>query len=96
MPEGSSRDVGSERRKSPRRSLHYSVRAVGAGAIQWDGITINVSESGAQLEFVDIRDIPDKFSLLIGRQGAVRRRCQVVWRSGDRLGVKFVKDREVQ
>jgi hypothetical protein len=96
MPEGSFRDSWTDRRKSPRRNLRYSVRAIGAGAVQWDGITINVSESGALLEFIDSKDIPDKFSLLIGGQGAVKRRCQVVWRSGDRMGVKFVKGRGLQ
>ena len=55
---------------------------------------VDISESGAQLEFFDTRDIPDEFSLLIGGQRAVRRFCHVVWRSNDRLGVTFVRQQK--
>jgi hypothetical protein len=84
-------DPGKGRRKNPRRSFHYSAKVVGPNAIQWDGFIVDISESGAQLEFFDTKDIPDDFSLLIGGQGAVRRLCRVVWRTPDRLGVKFVR-----
>ena len=94
MAEGAFRDLGQGRRKSPRRTFHYSAKVLGPDAIQWDGFIIDISESGAQLEFFDTRDIPDEFSLLIGGQGAVKRVCHVVWRSHDRLGVKFVRQPE--
>jgi hypothetical protein len=51
---------------------------------------LDISGSGALLEFFDTRDIPNEFSLRFGGQGAVKRVCHVVWRSHDRLGVKFV------
>ena len=94
MSEGPFRDLGQGRRKSSRRTFHYSAKAIGPDAIQWDGFIVDISGSGAQLEFFDTRDIPDAFSLLIGGQNGVKRLCHVVWRSHDRLGVKFVRQPE--
>ena len=93
MPDGPYQDTGPGRRKYPRRSFAYPVRVVGPDAVQWDGFTVDISDGGAQLEFFEARDIPDDFSLLIGGVEAVQRVCHVVWRSGDRLGVKFERPR---
>jgi len=92
MSEGPFQDSGRGRRKSARRGFSYPARALGPGAVQWDGLIVDISDTGAQLEFFDTRDIPDQFSLLIGGHAAVTRACQVVWRSGDRLGVKFARN----
>jgi PilZ domain len=91
MSDRPSRDFGPGLRKSLRRSFHYSVRAIGPNGLQWDGFVINISETGAKLEFIDTRDIPNEFVMLIGGHAGVKRRCQVVWCKGDRLGVKFVQ-----
>lgn len=91
MSEEQYRDLGKGRRKNPRRNFHYTAKVLGPGGIQWDGFIVDISDSGAQLEFVDTRDIPDEFCMLIGGQGAVKRACKVVWRSDDRLGVRFVR-----
>lgn len=94
MTEGPFRDSGQGRRKNPRRTFNYFARVLGSDALQWDGFILDISEKGAQLELFDTRDIPDEFCLLIGGQGAVKRVCHVVWRSHDRLGVKFVRQPE--
>jgi hypothetical protein len=90
MSEKLFQDFGQARRKSSRRTFRHSAKVLAPGAIQWDGFIIDISDSGAQLELFDTRGIPDEFCLLIG---AVKRVCQVVWRSDDRLGVKFVRQR---
>jgi hypothetical protein len=94
MPEAPYRDTGPGRRKSPRRPFHYFAKALGPDAAQWDGFIVDISESGAQLELFDAASVPDQFSLLIGGHGAVKRLCHVVWRSRDRLGVKFLRGPE--
>jgi PilZ domain len=94
MTEGPFQDSGRGRRKSSRRSFSYPVRALGPNAVQWDGFIVDISDSGAQLEFFDTGGIPDDFSLLIGGKATVQRACHVVWRSGDRLGVKFLRHPE--
>ncbi|MBX9775751.1 MAG: PilZ domain-containing protein [Xanthobacteraceae bacterium] len=90
MPGERFHDLGPGRRKSRRRGFQYPAKVVGPDAVQWDGFIVDISDTGAQIEVVDAQGIPDAFSLLIG-QGAVKRICQLVWRSGDRLGVKFVR-----
>ncbi len=94
MPDAPFRDAGAGRRKSPRRAFHYFAKVLGPEAMQWDGFIVDISESGAQLELFDTEGIPDEFSLLVGGHGAVKRLCHVVWRSRDRLGVKFLRGPE--
>jgi hypothetical protein len=92
MSERPFQDLGhSRRRKNRRQNFSYPAKVLGPRAVQWDGVIVDISDSGAQLEFFDTRDIPDEFSLLVGGNASVKRACQVVWRSGDRLGVKFVR-----
>jgi hypothetical protein len=91
MADGPFRDTGIGRRKSPRRSFHYFAKVLGPDTTQWDGFIVDISESGAQLELFDTDGIPDEFYLLIGGHGSVRRLCHVIWRSRDRLGVKFMR-----
>ena len=93
MTEEPFRDVRQGRRQSPRRAFRYPAQVVSPDAIQWDGIIIDISASGAQLEFISTTGIPDRFSLLIASpRSPVERVCEVVWRSDDRLGVRFLKD----
>jgi hypothetical protein len=33
--------------------------------------------------------LPERFILLLSRNGPTRRRCRVVWRNGVNLGVEF-------
>ena len=96
MPDGPFRDTGKGRRKNPRRGFSCPVRVIGPGAVQWDGFAVDISDGGAQLEFFAAHDIPDDFSLLIGGNDAVKRLCHVVWRSGDRIGVKFERQQNAR
>ena len=91
MSDGPYQDSGRGRRKSLRRNFQYPIKALGPNAIQWDGFIVDISNSGAQLEFFGASDIPNDFSMQIGGKATVTRACHVVWRSGDRLGVTFVR-----
>ena len=48
----------------------------------------NLSETGACLMVESPLGIPDDFDLVLDRENAPRR-CHVVWRSANRIGVKF-------
>lgn len=49
----------------------------------------DISDHGARL-FAEGIEIPDQFNLLIDNdERGLRRQCQVVWRLGYELGVKF-------
>jgi hypothetical protein len=75
-----------ERRRSPRRPIHQ------AATILFDHRHVrrctirDVSEGGAGLELASMLDVPDTFDLIWDQNA---RTCQVVWREGNRLGVRF-------
>jgi PilZ domain-containing protein len=49
----------------------------------------NVSQDGAQLCISMNFALPDRFILLFTPDGKIKRACLVVWRKGDRTGVRF-------
>ena len=86
-------DFGAKRRKSQRRSFCYGAEiSFENGLPPAPCLIVDMSETGAQLEVSPETKISDEFLLLIGSQTAVRRRCRVVWRSTNRIGVGFVNE----
>ncbi len=70
-------------------------RVLKSGNISFGGGTIsctirNVSETGAQLAVESPLGIPTEFTLVIPSDG-VSRACGVIWRSGNRIGVRFAE-----
>ena len=51
---------------------------------------LDISETGANLSVL-YTDLPSRLLLLLSENGKIRRNCEVVWRKGLSLGVKFVK-----
>ena len=61
-----------ERRQSPRRRLYRMAKIkVGVGILAHDCIVIDISDNGVQLHVPGF-DVPDKFVLLLSRDGVVR------------------------
>ena len=86
-------DFGDKRRKSHRRSFSYgSQLCFENGLPAAPCLIVDMSETGAQLEVSPETKISDEFLLLVGSQTTVRRRCRVVWRSTNRIGVGFVNE----
>jgi hypothetical protein len=50
---------------------------------------VDLSESGAQILADDPKSIPSTFGLSFSQADRRGRRCQVVWRDGLKIGVKF-------
>jgi hypothetical protein len=50
------------------------------------------SEEGARI-FVHDAVLPDKFYLLISGDRTAQETCQVAWRLGDEVGVRFITER---
>jgi hypothetical protein len=59
-----------------------------ASAPSVDCIIRNLSETGARIELERPVDVPDKFTLLI-KPEILKRSCEVAWRSGVLIGVRF-------
>ena len=75
------------KRTAPRQ------RVLKAGTIAFTGAGIdctvrNLSEIGAALEVASVVGIPTEFSLVIPSDN-VNRKCRVVWRKLNRIGVAF-------
>jgi PilZ domain len=52
----------------------------------------DVSQSGACLVLDRDEQLPDRFVLLLSANGGAQRRCEVIWRHGTKIGVKFALD----
>jgi PilZ domain len=79
----------SENRQSPRlRTLKGGTIIFGVAA-GIDCVIRNLSETGAALEVESPIGIPEDFTLLI-KPEIIKRKCQVIWRSAKRIGVRFV------
>ena len=79
-------------RKAPRKPLHYPVWIdLGDGTEHRDGMIYDISKTGAKLTLAGDEQVPDSFVLLLSRDGSVRRHCQIVWRSGINIGIKFIR-----
>ena len=84
------RDYRKHRRQPMRRSaavvLHAAVNPV--HCVIWD-----MSDGGARLAIAHpMSELPSMFSLLLTKDGGVRRNCAVVWTDDRFVGVKFVPD----
>ena len=73
-----------ERRKTNK--LAWIVKGSGFGVTECK--VIDYSDTGAQLELTG--DLPSTFALSFSVTSRRGKQCQVVWRNGNRAGVKFV------
>ncbi len=82
-------DVPVERRNTRRtRSFKGAVLTFNNGYSVLSAVAKNLSEGGAMLAMGDTTGVPSGATIEIN--GEVRpRRIQVVWRQGERIGVKF-------
>jgi hypothetical protein len=49
----------------------------------------NLSEGGAKLVVGEPEQLPSEFILFLRPNSPVGRRCKVIWRIGDKIGVRF-------
>jgi hypothetical protein len=84
-----SAQASKERRRRPRRRVLKSAAIVFQGGHCTIGCQIlSESESGAMLMPVDVMSCPAEF-LLKPRYGG-ERTCEVVWRTGTKIGVRYL------
>ncbi len=79
------------RRKYPRRDVDC-ICWIGAGDAPQlvEGNVRNISEGGAKVVCHAQIDLPETVDLYMTRDGRVGRRCKVVWRSDDAVGLMFL------
>jgi hypothetical protein len=79
------------KKRDVRRSVHQ------AGWITLDGgfaarqcNVLDLSASGAKLVLEDPTSVPNRMKLAFSRDARTGRTCEVVWRRGKTLGVRFI------
>jgi len=77
------------KRKSLRRQIRYTAWLVLDGDQLHGCVLSDASDSGARIEIEDSKIVPDAFMLLLTGNGSARRKCRVVWRKPQQVGVKF-------
>jgi hypothetical protein len=78
-----------KRQSFSREAMVYSVRG---GMICLCRLK-NISTTGAKLVMADGAQLPDVFLLSFALDGAVHRRCSVIWRNEQETGVRFEPER---
>ena len=80
------------KKREKRKSLHQS------GWITMEGgfaarpcVVHDISTSGAKVTIDDPNALPTKLRLAFSRDARTGRNCEVVWRRGKSLGIKFVQ-----
>ncbi len=77
-----------EKRQSARRTITHTVYLATGISPPLKCQMLDVSELGARLRVGDPRTAPQEF--LIQLDKGLTRWCQVVWRSGIEIGIRFV------
>ena len=79
------------RRKHPRREVNLLCWLGAANEPPVIRARVrNISEGGAKVIYPPNTEVPDTIDLYMTADGKVGRRCKVVWRSEDSMGVMFV------
>src|SRR5437588_12288505 len=80
-----------DNRVSRRRRMKLDARIHNSGgSTTFPCVMLDMSSTGARIQLNMPTEIPNEFTLLLSQNGEVRRRCRIVWQSGDVVGVRFI------
>lgn len=78
-----------DQRKSRRRTVRYAAwLALAPGELHGCALS-DISNTGARIDVEEPDKLPNEFALWLASNGSAQRRCQVVWRTGTQVGVRF-------
>jgi hypothetical protein len=84
--------AGATRKREARRSLRQSAWiTLDGGFAARQCVVQDISTAGAMITLDDQGVSSDRLRLAFARDARTGRNCQVVWRRGKSLGVKFVR-----
>lgn len=85
-----------DHRRAARRPVRQGAWIfLGAGSAPIPCIMLDVSSAGARLRFDEKIPTPDEFILVMSRDRRVNRRCEVVWRKDNSVGVRFLAAKSI-
>jgi hypothetical protein len=84
--------MGEQKRAHIRRLIAQKARVESPdGSFAAECVMIDVSAGGARLVLSTTDPLPDRFFLILSRDGALRRLCEPMWqRNATAVGVQFV------
>jgi hypothetical protein len=81
-----------EQRRLRRATLNREAAIYSDSRLVISCAVVDISASGARISLSMEAEIPNEFVLALERNGNVRRRCQLTWRSETAIGVRFVNE----
>jgi hypothetical protein len=78
-----------ELRKKPRQAFRHSAAVLTDDKKAHPCTVADISECGARIVLERDCELPERFMLLLSRNGGARRFCRKVWREGLTVGVEF-------
>lgn len=91
-PRTSSPQAYAEQRGFLRRRLECPAW-VAAGNGVLDCTVWDMPEDGVRIALSEPDGVPEEFVLMLTVDGAVRRHCEIVWRSDGQVGARYLNDR---
>jgi hypothetical protein len=77
-------------RQHVRRTVFLPAKFdAGDGMALRDCTVVDISDGGARLTVADPITVPNEFILFLSPRGFPLRRCRVVWRTANQMGVEF-------
>jgi hypothetical protein len=85
--------MSAEKRRNTRRTISYpALIDAGDGSPPRECSLCDASQEGAQLLVPDPAAVPDEFVLALSAGGGATRKCRVIWRREQLIGVEFMKE----
>jgi hypothetical protein len=80
-----------ESRKAYRRAVSLTAMILNGDKSMVGLCTmLNMSSTGAMIKPPLETEVPNEFILLLSKDGNVRRRCKILWRTDTAIGVQFI------
>jgi PilZ domain len=80
-----------EKRRSIREHVHFPAwTEIGDGSQRCECTVLDISEDGARIMLSSPTLLPEEFWLVFTKDGTRRRRCRMVWRSDEQVGVIYL------
>jgi hypothetical protein len=79
-----------DHRQKRRRSITYPVTAESAEGEVLPCRVLDISETGVRINLADPSAVADTFRINLASGHEYNRICEVIWRSRDELGARFV------
>jgi hypothetical protein len=81
-----------EQRRSIREHVYFPAwTETGNGSQRGECTVLDVSESGARIMVSPLVRFPKEFWLVFSKDGTRRRRCRIIWRSNEQIGVTYLE-----